>query len=227
MSYTILPFAQKLADGSANPEWLAARVGKLTGSFAAHVMATRQDKKEAADRKKLRVKLAIERITGRSFERVRPATRVMEYGNQAEPVCRGAYEAITGELVTEVGFVVDASGLLGCSPDGVVYGSTGQIVGIQEFKNPEPDTHLGYLTSGVVPSDYLWQITHNAMLTGAEWVDWMSYAADFPDNAKARIVRLTRSELQIDRYAEEVGKLMAEVEREIEVIRAIQLKDVA
>lgn len=220
MNYTILDFPQKLETGEANPEWLAARVGKLTGSFAAHVMSSRRDKKEAADRKKLRVKLAIERVTNKAFDRVRPATRAMEYGNAAEPRCRLAYEAVTGELVTEVGFVVSNLGPIGCSPDGVVFGPDGRIVGLQEFKNPEPDTHWGYVLTGTVPEDYLWQCTHNAWVTGAEWVDWMSYGDDFPEGSQSRLVRLTRAELQIEKYAEEAMRLLAEVDAEVETFRA-------
>jgi hypothetical protein len=220
MSYTICDFPQKLESGEPNPLWLQARVGKLTGSFAAHVMATRRDKKEAADRKKLRVKLAIERVTGKAFDRVRPATRAMEYGNTAEPRCRLAYEALTRELVTEVGFVVSGCGLFGCSPDGAVFGPDGQIVGIQEFKNPEPDTHWGYVLTGIVPEDYLWQCTHNAWVTGAEWVDWMSHGDDFPEGSQSKLVRLNRSELKIEEYAAEAMRLLTEVDAEVEIFRA-------
>jgi predicted phage-related endonuclease len=62
MSFTILTCEQK------SPEWFAARAGRVTSSNANDMLATIQ-KGEAAARRNLRARLALERITGNLVNR--------------------------------------------------------------------------------------------------------------------------------------------------------------
>lgn len=63
VSYKIIDCEQK------SPEWLAARAGRLTGSVADEAMRTIKSGAFSADRKHLRMRLALERITGQPQER--------------------------------------------------------------------------------------------------------------------------------------------------------------
>jgi predicted phage-related endonuclease len=200
-----------------SPEWAAARLGKLTGSVAHEMMATRKDKTEAAGRRNLRVRLALERITGRSLESDFVSS-AMQQGIDREADACGLYEALTGRLLTSVGFIEHDTMMAGCSPDGIV-GTCAD--GIVEAKSPIPATHLDYLRTGEVPRDYLIQVTHNLFITGAPWCDWLSFCPEFPEPLRVKLVRVVRDEATIDSYALSAALFLGEVSKEVESIRAL------
>jgi hypothetical protein len=199
-----------------SPEWFAARLGRLTGSVAADMLATVKNG-EAAARRNLRIKLVLERLTGQSQERgfISPA---MQHGIDTEAEAKAAYEAITGELVENTGFVYYESSMAGCSLDGCVMDGP-EIVAIQEFKCPQPATHLGYLRTGIIPPDYLAQITHNLWVTGAKWCDWMSYCPSFPEPLRAKRVRVEWDGPTIEAYGEKAVAFLDEVDRELDELK--------
>src|SRR4051812_22312832 len=85
------------------PEWYQARVGRLTGSSAADMLA-RIKTGEAAARRDLRMRLVCERLTGQAQEDtyVSPA---MQHGIDMEDAAFAAYEAHTGQIAQRVGFL--------------------------------------------------------------------------------------------------------------------------
>lgn len=198
-------------------EWIAARLGRLTGSVAHEMLATRSDKTEAAGRRNLRVRLALERIVGRSLESdyVSPA---MQQGIDREGDALAMYEAITGRVLDSVGFIQHDTMMAGCSPDGIV-GSCEH--GIVEAKCPTPAIHLEYLRTGEIPGKYQIQNQHNLWISGAPWLDWLSFCPEFPDPLRVKLVRVERNEKAIDAYALTASMFLTEVSREVESIRAL------
>jgi hypothetical protein len=85
-----------LTTDQRSPAWIAARLGRLTGSRAADMMTTVKSG-EAAGRRNLRVQLVLERLTGVSQESGY-VSRDMQYGLDREADAFGAYEAATGQL---------------------------------------------------------------------------------------------------------------------------------
>ena len=195
--------------------WFEARLGRLTGSKASEMLSTKQSSGEAAGRKNLRAKLMLERITGRASENSYKS-KAMERGTQMEPEALAAYEAMTGQMVTRVGFLAMNSVLSGASPDGLVDG------GIVEAKCPQDATHLGYLKSGKVPGNYLAQCWHLLWVTGLDFVDWFSYAPDWPDgpnDLRIKLVRVPYVDAEIDAYGEKALEFLGEVDAEEQIVR--------
>jgi hypothetical protein len=80
----------------------------------------------------------------------------MERGTELEPRAVRAYEFENDCETTEVGFVTNRDGTVGCSPDRLI----GEDAGL-EIKCPSAKVHLGYLLNGA-PTDYALQV-HGAL----------------------------------------------------------------
>ncbi len=118
-------------------EWHQARLGKVTASKVADVVA-RTKTGYAASRANYMAQLVCERLTGKPTEMFSNAA--MEWGVEQEAAARDAYSAKVGELVTEVGFIDHPTiPMSGASPDGIVG------AGIVEIKCPSTATHIEYL----------------------------------------------------------------------------------
>src|SRR3990167_9318587 len=88
-----------------SPEWFQARLGRLTGSRASDMLAMHKDgKTPSTSRRNLRVQLALERVTGRSQEDPF-LSGDLKRGEDLEPDARARYEAATGVLLRETGFI--------------------------------------------------------------------------------------------------------------------------
>jgi hypothetical protein len=195
------------------PEWHRLRLGKVTGSVAADMLANGRGSAEAASRRNLRVRLTLERLTGRPQENGY-VSAAMQAGIDREPDAYAIYEALTGRLLTSSGFIQHDTLAAGCSLDGYVDG----LEGIIEIKAPIAATHLEYLRTGVVPGDYLKQIQHGLFITGAQWCDWLSFNPDFPEGLQVKLVRVQRDEAALAEYEKKLTAFLAEVDREVEAL---------
>ena len=208
MNFTVIDAEQRSA------EWFAARAGLLTGSRAADILATIKSG-EAAARRDYRMQLVCERLTGQPQEDGF-INAAMQRGIDLEPKAFAAYEALTGSVAVRTGFLRHTTHLAGCSLDGHVDGFTG----IVEIKCPKSATHLKYWRGkGEAPSDYLPQITHNLWITGAQWCDFLSFDDRFPEELQTFLVRVRRSDVDIDGYEQKALAFLAEVETEVNAIR--------
>lgn len=198
-----------------SPEWFAARLGRLTGSVAGDMVATIKSG-EAAGRRNLRLKLVLERLTQRSqdSEFISPA---MQAGIDREPLAFAAYEAMTGDVVTRVGFLAHTAHMAGCSPDGYL-GDFGKVLSI---KCRQPAAHYDFLRTATIQAAALAQIRHELWMTGADAADYFSWNPDFPDALQARIVTVRRADASIPEYEDRALAFLAEVEREIEAVRSM------
>lgn len=198
-----------------SPEWLQARAGRLTASRARDMLASIKSG-EAAARRDLRVQLVVERLTGQPQEDFY-VNADMQRGIDLEPAAFAAYESLTGALPTQCGFLAHDTHLIGCSPDGVL----DDFRGLLELKVPRSATHLGYLRAGAVPPEHLPQLLHALWVTGADYIDFLSFDPRFPPDLQTFYTRVERDEAQIAAYEAKALAFLAEVEREVAAIRTM------
>ena len=192
-----------IAQGS--DEWFAQRLGRLTASRMADVIARTKDG-YSTSREKYMVELALERITGTRQEAYSNAA--MEWGTNSEPLARAAYEADTGFLVVEIGMVAHPRiAMAGASPDGLVNHD-----GLLEIKCPQSATHVRNLCSGKPEGKYLTQMMWQMACTERDWCDFVSYDPRMPDGLQLMVTRIERDDKRIQQLEEEAEKFLAEVD---------------
>lgn len=204
-------------------EWHAERAGRITASRMCDVMAMNEpDVFKSGPRKgqakpvnqKARLdymhQLAAERITGKA--KAGPKASALQWGTDVEPVARAAYEARTGQLVTECGFVLHPRyDFIGASPDFLV----GQVGG-GEIKCPESqDVHLATIEEGL-PPEHVEQIQGGLWVTGRQWWDFASFHPDFPPHLRLYVQRVERDEAYIAKLEAACLSLEAEVRAIVE-----------
>jgi putative phage-type endonuclease len=191
-------------------EWFAARLGRVTASRVADIIAQTKSG-YSSSREKYMGELLCERLTGKRT--VLFMTTAMSWGTDTEPMAALAYEAKTGNLVEGVGFVphptIEAAG---ASPDGLV-----DHDGLIEIKCPIESTHTSTLMSKTVPSKYIpqiqWQMA--SVSPNVKWVDFISYNPNFPDDLQLFVTRVERNDEYIDSLEVEVKQFLEEVETTI------------
>lgn len=197
-----------------SPEWFAARLGRLTGTGAADMLATIKSG-EAAARRDLRTRLICERLTGTSQDDDY-TNAAMAWGVSHEDEARIAYEFLTGANVQESGFLSHDTLMVGCSLDGHV----GDYAGIVEIKAPyKTARHLAALKG--VPSDYVPQITHNLWVSGAAWCDFVSYDPRVPERLRVIVHRVQASSLDLKGYEQKALAFLVEVETELSALKTL------
>jgi putative phage-type endonuclease len=184
-------------------EWFAARLGKVTASRVADVLAKIKSG-ESASRKNYKMELVVQRLTNKQGESFTNAA--MEWGTEQEPFARMAYEAHTGTFVKEEGFV-DHPTIegFGCSPDGIV----GE--GLIEIKCPNTANHIETVLENKVPSKYIPQMQCQMACTGAKWCDFVSFDPRVPEDLQLFVVRVERDQEYIDAMEVEVKQFLSEV----------------
>ena len=163
-------------EGNANPEWLALRAGKFTGSDFSVYMGMAKTGKLSETAKKELSKKVLENF-GYRFEAFQ--TPAMLIGIEREPQAREAYSFIYGKDVKEVGFVDKEDLHAGCSPDGIIYDEDGNITEIVEIKCPSVETFVSYLDPEFMNPDYIIQCQFNMLITGADVCHFVVYHPDF------------------------------------------------
>jgi putative phage-type endonuclease len=200
-------------------EWLQMRVGCVTASRVADVMATLKGKGEAAARKNYKSAIMCEMLTGRAAGNyVSPS---MQWGLDNEIFARNTYE-IKMECVEPGGFALhDNIPRFGASPDGLV----GEY-GLVEFKCPTTATHLDYISEGIVPAEYCWQMYAQMSCAGRKWCDFVSFDPRLPEKFQFFVRRLERNEEKIAQMEEEVRKFLFEVVEQVKLLEKATLIDV-
>lgn len=190
------------------PEWNLLRLGKLTASRVADMLATVKTS-ESASRKNLRADLIVERLTKQKTEYY--TNSAMEWGTQTEPKARSAYEVNTGQFVDQIAFVDHPTiPMFGCSPDGLV-GNDGLI----EIKCPNTATHLEYYDTKEPPKKYIIQMQTQLCVTGRTWCDFVSFDPRLPKPLDLLILRVSRDETMIKKIQDEAVKFLAEIDQKV------------
>lgn len=212
MSFTLITAPQR------SPEWFAARLGRLTGSCAADMLA----KPTTATYQNLRTRLVVERLTNTPQEDGY-TNDAMQWGRDTEDEARIAYELATGSNVQESGFLAHDVLMAGCSLDGHVGAFDGHATfeGIVEIKCPfKTARHIATVRGGV-PTDYAAQIMHNLWISGAAWCDYVSYDPRLPDGLRLVVHRVEASGLKLDEYAKLVESFLKAVDVELAALRTL------
>ena len=195
-------------------EWFAARLGKVTASRVADVIAKTKTG-YSASRENYMAQLVVERLTNTKAESYTSAA--MMHGVEQELFARAAYEATQGVMVEEVGFVPHPSiEWAGASPDGLV-GDDGLV----EIKCPNTATMIETLLSQKIPGKYITQMQFQMACTGRKWCDYVSFDPRMPAKAQMFVRRVDRDDEYIAEIEAEIVKFLAEVESQVQKLNAI------
>jgi len=189
-------------------EWFTARLGKVTASRVADVIAKTKTG-YSASRDNYMAQLICERLTGQKGESFTNAA--MEWGTQTEPLARSAYENARNLLVKEVGFInhprIEMSG---ASPDGLVADD-----GLVEIKCPNTATHIDTLLSGKVPTKYITQMQWQMLCCQRKWCDFVSFDNRLPENLQLFVQEVEFDPEYCAMLEKEVSQFLAELDSKV------------
>jgi len=195
--------------------WFSARTGKLSASRMRAAMSylkqsdkdkeAGKPKEDKAERKNLKIEILCERMTGDIVDKF--VNTAMQWGIEKEPEAKAAYEAKTGRLITDVGFIDHPRiEFCGASPDGFVED------GLIEIKCPTTATHVSWILDGGIPEEHKAQMTMQAAVTGRGWVDFVSYDPRMPEPQQLLLRRFYPTPAEIAEIESEAEKFLAEVD---------------
>jgi putative phage-type endonuclease len=194
-------------------EWFQARLGKVTASRVADVLAKIKSG-ESASRRNYKIQLVSERLTGEKQETY--INQAMQDGIDREFYAREKYVQQFGE-VEEVGFVKHPTLEAGASPDGMVGDD-----GLLEIKCPMGATHTETLITQEVPSKYIPQIQFQLRCTGRKWCDFVSYNPMFPEHLQVFVKRVEADEVYQMELDKEIEAFLLEVQTIIDRLKEIK-----
>ncbi len=171
-------------------DWYDLRAGKLTGSSFGKIMAN-FGKGFGDPAKKLAVNIAAERIKGGPLQGDNYSNSNMERGHEQEPIARMLYEEETFNTVSNGGFFEHEH--VGCSPDGLVKND-----GVLEIKSVIATTHFATIKRQSYDPAYKWQLIGNLYYTKRQFIDFVSFCADFPADKKLFICTLDQAKLSAE-----------------------------
>jgi putative phage-type endonuclease len=197
---------EKVEQGT--PEWFAARLGNVTASRVADVIAKTKSG-YSASRENYMAQLICERMTGTVAESYTNAA--MAWGTETEPLARAAYESLADVLVDEVGYIAHPTiERAGASPDGLI-----GLFGLLEIKCPNTATHIDTLISDQVPTKHIAQIQWQMSCTGRTWADFVSFDPRLPSGLQMFVKRVEFDAEYVAMLKEEVIKFLTELDAKI------------
>ncbi|WP_116201306.1 lambda exonuclease family protein [Amycolatopsis circi] len=209
-------------------EWHDQRRGIITASVVGQLITPKTRKPAANDQSRgLTAQLVAERITGHT-----DPTYVgddMLRGIEEELTARDLYAKVYDRQVRQVGFLLrkEETWQLGYSPDGLV-GEDGLI----EVKSRRSKLHLRTILASEVPVEFMAQCQAGLLVSGREWLDFISYSGGmpmwhkrvFPDPewqeaivAVAERFEVSAAEMTADYLAKTVGLPVTERTTEMEM----------
>lgn len=201
-------------------EWFEQRLGKVTASKIADVMAKTKSG-YSTSRANYMAQLVAERLTGQKQESFN--SPAMQWGTDCEPFARQEYELLTGFVVTESGFVDHPTiAMSGASPDGLV-GDDGLI----EIKCGITATHIRWLRTGEVPEEHKPQMAFQLLCTDRKWCDFVSYDPRIGEELSLFVKRYTPEQSYLDEIESEVKKFLSELDDVMAELTEIKLKRAA
>lgn len=99
-------------------------------------------------------------------------------GNEREPIARDLFAQIMGLEVRQVGFVTREDGVIGASPDGLVYVDDRPVAGL-EIKCQMAKNHVAMMVAGEMPSKYKPQVHGSMSVCGLNTWYFMAYCPRF------------------------------------------------
>jgi putative phage-type endonuclease len=192
-----------------SPEWIAARIGKISGTRLADAIGT------SAKQESLINELIAEKLTGERKENY--VNLSMAKGSEAEEFAIQEYELKTGEITEQVGICVsDEFEWLVNSPDRLIK-KDGKYPKAVEVKCPNTDTLIGYIRKGEIPKDYLPQIMSYFLVNDdLEELDFVGYDPRIQtDQYRLWIVNVKREDLPLKETKESLLKFYEKYQKEL------------
>lgn len=192
-------------------QWFMARAGLVTSSGVAAAMTRDRSRAEGTFGQTAHtyaLELAAERWGG-SEEAIQ--TAAMERGSSLEDAALDAYEGRTLNMVRRGQFWVHETLACAASPDGLV--SDGDGTGVVEVKCMGLAKHASCILSKQPPSEYIPQMVHELWLTGADYVDFVSYHPGAPEDRRVCVLRITRDNKLVTEHSMRVMQFIEIVDR--------------
>lgn len=197
------------------PEWLMARLGKITASKVAEVLAVTKNG-PSERRTKYLWQLVSERLTG-DFTRTY-TNDAMLWGIENEPIAREFYEALNDVKVEQVGLYIHPRfDFAAASPDGLV-GDDGLI----EIKCLTTVNHIRAIYDNQPPKDYLPQVHWQMACTGRQWCDLTLFDPRVPLEMQLHTFRIERDDEEIEKMEDHVLTFNGEIEGIIAKLRSMK-----
>lgn len=195
-------------------EWFAARLGKVTASRVADVIAKTKTG-YSASRENYMAQLVVERITNQPTESY--TNSAMQWGTDQEPFARAAYELAKGVIVEEVGFVPHPNiPMAGASPDGFV-----GVNGLVEIKCPNTATMIETLLTKKCPQKYFTQIQFQLACTDRVFCDYVVFDPRMPKHLQLFVTRIERDEDYIAHIEDEIQTFLEEVDHKVKLLNSL------
>jgi putative phage-type endonuclease len=196
-----------------SPEWHAERLGKVTASRVADVIAKTKSG-WGASRANYMAELVAERLTGVRSEGFTNAA--MQWGTDMEPEARANYEFMTNLTVEPASFVPHPTiADTGASPDGYVAAD-----GLVEIKCPNTAGHIETLLTGTIAGKYVTQMQWQMCCTGRAWCDFVSFDPRLPPSMQLFIKRVPRDEITTASLEIEVTDFLNELRLTVHRLRS-------
>lgn len=196
-----------------SPEWFAARLGKVSASRVADIIAKTKTG-WSTSRANYAAELVAERLTGNKTESFSNAA--MQWGTDTEPQARSMYEFMHDATVVTVGTVLHPTIDMACaSPDGLL-GADGLI----EIKCPNTATHIETLLGDGIAGKYVTQMQWQMSCTGRKWCDFVSFDPRMPADMQMSVQRVMRDDAMIASLEQAVVAFLGEVDSTIRALEA-------
>jgi len=197
-------------------EWFAARMGKVTASRVADVIAKTKTG-YSTSRENYLAQLVCEVLTGKPAESFTNAA--MQWGVDQEPLARAAYESHQNVLVDEVGFLTHPTiWQSGASPDGLV----GEL-GMVEIKCPNTATHIDTLLTQTVPGKYNTQMQWQMACAKRHWCDFVSFDPRMPSDLQLFVKRVEYDSPYVAMLEKEVMSFLNDLDSKVAQLNKLKV----
>lgn len=204
----------------SDPAWATARIGHVTASRVADVVAKTKTG-WGASRANYAAEIVAERLTGKPAASFSNAA--MQWGVETEPQARAAYAFRTDASVTDAAFISHPRvPWAAATPDGFVDSD-----GLVEFKCPNTSTHIDTLLSQSVPEKYRLQMSWQMACAGRAWCDYVSFDPRLPEAMRLFVKRFERDDALIATLEREVELFLAEIDDTLKQLRRAYSADAA
>lgn len=201
---------QVLTMEQGSPEWLEARLGRVTMSELKTLLVNGKGPGGfGTGALSYMHQLIGERMTGELAEPFQGNVHTRR-GHELEGVARELYRDATGETEPqEVGIILNHD--VGYSPDSLIGDN-----GLLEIKTKLPKYQIEVLLSGEIPAEHIAQCQGGLWVSEREWIDFVSYWPGMP----LFIKRAYRDERLIRKIADRVEAFYAEMDARTEQVMA-------
>lgn len=198
-----------------HPEQDPERLGRATASEFNSIITRLRGGGEAAARRNYRIRLTLERVTGKTPTRF--SNDYTDWGHDTEELATVEWMVRNPEqahLLIKCGFIKHDWLMAGASPDRLL-GDDATF----EVKCFNSANHYEALTTGMLPREYVAQVQGQLWITKRKYAIVVMYDPDFPPESQLIVLHVERDEKYIDNLAVDVSNFLDEVDAQENFIR--------